>query len=442
MNIITIDCGASFIKGALFQNGEIVKRCRRQAPGIHRDTEILNAVQIELLIPEIYEMMQGLSKGLAEAVLCISNEMHGFLLAGEDGSPYTDYISWQHAFGAFEVKGRSSIDILQEGKYTDDILDTGMHLRAGLPVCGLLYLSRCGYLKKAAGKLFFYTLGDYILRRLSGQEPECHSTNAAATGLYDLRTGKWNEMLVQAAGAEEIIFPDIGTKTLSFELDHTKITALPAVGDQQAALYGAGLRGRKEISFNIGTGAQVSTIVYRPDTAAHYQIRPYFGEGVYLKTIPHIPSGRALNVYIRFIKDILEKFALGQEEEKIWEVLLEAEANVTSGKLKCDMSFFENAVTGHTSGSITEIEEYGFTLGSLMHAVFRQMADNFIWAADKLETDRASIGRVFFSGGIAGKVEKIRSNILEYFAANVEVFIASDETLNGLYLYGREWTAL
>lgn len=431
MNIIAIDCGASFIKGALMKDSKAIRRSCRQAPGICKDTEIFEPNKIETLMLLVREMIIELSQGLAEVCLCIANEMHGFVLAGKEGEPYTDYISWQHEFG------RDSAESLKDERYADAVLHTGMWLRTGLPVCSLLELSRNGHLDQRE-EVFFYTLGDYLLKRLSAQEPVCHPTNAAATGLYDLRTGTWSQELIKAAGACKVRFPQIGNSRLTFQMNGTTITAKPAVGDQQAALYGAGLADENEISFNIGTGAQVSRITRLPAVSKYYQIRPYLMKDVYLKTVPHLPAGRALNVYIRWIREILDRFGCKPEDDKIWEVLLEEEKTAVASHLQCDLGFFENAATGHTFGAITQIGEYDLTLGNLMHTAFKQMADDFLRAADRIGADRGKITKVIFSGGIAVKIEKIRSYILEDFPKDLDVYLAADETLVGLERYGRD----
>ena len=437
MNIIAIDCGASFLKGACLKNQQIIKKIQEYAPQVSLERELTEIVQIEKLVASVYNMVMKLSEGLEQFRLCISNEMHGFLLAYEDGRPYTDYISWQKEYGAVKIAGKSSMDILGEKAYADTIADTGMPLRAGLPVCNLLYLSRQGYLNKTSGKLFFYTLGDYILKRLSGQEPVCHPTNAAATGLYELRSGRWNQRLLQTIGGE-IVFPAIGTENVRFGLPgKTLVTARPALGDQQAALYGAGVLTENTISFNLGTGAQVSTVVRKLSKVPGCQLRPYFN-GAYLKTIPFIPSGRALNVYIRFVKDVLDKFGVHREDDNIWDILLQEEKKVKTSDLLCDMSFFENAITDHTRGSIYNISEYTLTLGNLMHSVLDEMKHNILLAADRVGPQPELVDTVIFSGGIAKKIERLRADILGHYAKDVKVVIAADETLHGLYKYGAD----
>ena len=287
MNTIAIDCGASFIKGALFQNDVIIKRTQRQSPVVHKNEGLLEPIQINHLLPMVKDLILDLAFDVDDFKLCISNEMHGFILAYQDGSPYTDYISWQKEYGNEMIDGKTSVEILSKAELADEILKTGMPLRGGLPSSNLLYLKRKSLLSEST--LSFYTLGDYIIRRLSGQEPVCHPTNAAATGLYDVVNNQWNENLQCIVSSECVTYPIVGITPLEFELGKHHVTCFPALGDQQAALYGAGFENEGDISFNLGTGAQVSKLIRNIELSNKYQIRPYF-KGYYLLSIPHLPS--------------------------------------------------------------------------------------------------------------------------------------------------------
>lgn len=438
MNTIAIDCGASFIKAALIQKGIIVKRKSFQSPPVHNSkNSILFPDYINSLIPEIKKIIIELAGNEKEILLCISNEMHGFILAYSDAAPFTDYISWQKEYGSISINGISSVDILRNQKYSESVFYSGMPLRAGLPTCNLLYLSRSGLIDNAKGTLYFYTMGDYILKCLSGKDPLCHITNAAASGFMDLRTKNWNPNLIEASRAENIIFPKIGTGKLEFRFKDILVHAVSAVGDQQAALLGSGLNNDNSLSFNLGTGAQVSEITSELKCSADYQIRPYF-YGKYLKTIPHLPSGRALNVYLRFFKDLLQKANVEADDDYVWNILINSEAESDNNDLSVDLSFFENPITNNIYGNIVNISEYNFNTSNLMHSVFHQMASNFLWAANVIEPDKEKINTLIFSGGIARKIETIRKIILNYYNNKTDIIIACDETLLGLYKYGQE----
>lgn len=436
MLTITIDCGTSFIKGAAFRDGVMQIVVNRPSPAVQEVESVFNVQWITLLTKTVRQMILELAGNEKEIILCISNEMHGFILAYADGRPYTDYISWQKEFGRIEINGKSAFQLLTEDEERrEDIVNSGMPLRAGLPSSNLYYMSETGALLSDT-ELHFYTLGAYLLKALSGMEPAEHISNAAATGLYSLKSGQWNHRYIAAIGAERIIFPEVGQRSIVFSLDGVTVHALPAIGDQQSALLGAGLLEKEELSFNLGTGAQVSCLVETPTFGQGYQIRPYF-YGKYLKTIPHIPSGRAINVYFRFVKSVLERYGLFIDDDAIWDGMLNAASKgVCDTGMECDMSFFENAVSQHTKGSIQQIGEYSLTLENLLCSVFQEMADNFIYAADKLAPDNLQIKRVIFSGGIARRIEMIRSRIIAHYPSS-DVVVARNETLQGLLYYSQ-----
>ncbi len=429
MNTIAIDCGASYVKGALIIEGKIIKEKRMKAPTVHMNEPITVPVQIDALLNNVTELIRCLSESESEVNLCLSNEMHGFLLADEDGKPVTDYISWQKEYGGEKIDNISSIDILSSEEYKECILKTGMALRAGLPSSNLLYLKRKGIFNNDA--LYFYTLGDFLIRNFTGEEILIHPTNAAGTGLVDVLNMSWESELIKLCAPENVIFPKIGTEKNTIDKFGCRFHVFPALGDQQAALLGAGVDKIGDISFNLGTGAQVSVISINPEYDENYQVRPYFN-GLYLKTVPHIPSGRALNVYYRFISSIFSKFDLHISDDEIWKKFVEC--GNSSGKIKTDLSFFENAITNHTTGSISNIGEFEFTFDNLMYSIQDQMAENCIQAAKRI-TNINEIKHVFFSGGVSKKFNLIRKLIMKYFSDS-DCFIAENETLIGLYKYG------
>lgn len=432
MNTIAIDCGASFLKGALFEDGFIIKRAQRQSPVVHGDEGLLEPVQINHLLPMVKDLILDLASDIDDFKLCISNEMHGFILANPDGSPYTDYISWQKEYGNEMVDGKTSVKILSKEELVDDILKSGMPLRGGLPSSNMLYLKRMFLLPESP--LFFYTLGDFIIREISGQEPVCHPTNAAATGLYDVLNNKWNEKLLEVVTPDSVTFPVVGSKTLEFELANHHVICMPALGDQQAALLGAGFDKEGDISFNLGTGAQVSRLTRNIELSNKYQTRPYF-KGCYLKSIPHLPSGRALNVFFRFFKDVLNAFGYELSEEDIWSRMLDKEKKCEQSSLSVDLSFFQTPLTDHQVGSIENIGENELTVGKLMKAIINQMVTNFIHIANIIEPDKTKVNRIVFSGGVARRIDSLRKGIISYYGNSIPMIVSEDETLIGLSKY-------
>ncbi len=148
------------------------------------------------------------------------------------------------------------------------------------------------------------TLGDYIIYRLTGIIPVMHPTNAAATGLYDLVNRRWNHDYMKALEVNKIIFPEVDEgHCVNWRRGRAEFCFREAIGDQQAALLGAGLSLNTELSINMGTGSQISILSDRLILSDRFQTRPFF-ENKYLLTIPHIPCGRALSVICGFLRNL------------------------------------------------------------------------------------------------------------------------------------------
>ena len=433
MNTIVIDCGASFIKGGLFIDGELhrVMEIAVQSEAAAK-RNILSPIKIDNVLAAVHSILKEFGTGLTAYRLCIANEMHGFLLTDNQQVPVTDYISWQCELGGISLPefNLSAVSLLKKMLPQKTIDNTGMPLRAGLPSSNLLFLKQTNILHELPNPLHFYTLGDYILAALSGQEPVMHPTNAAATGLFNICSGDWEPDLISITTTAGIRFPRIGSSAIEFRYGDSTITAAPAIGDQQAALLGAGLCMPTDISFNLGTGAQVSVLCDAPFFSDVYQIRPFF-LGRYLKTVPHIPCGRAMNVFSRFIQDVLVCYNAGTTEEALWKGMKKAASTATPSLLSCDLSFFENAVTEYSEGNISHISENNLTLSNLTAAMFRQVADNALIAAKRIVPDNSAVKRILFSGGAVRKNEAILNTIKAAYPGT-EYSVAENETLVGL----------
>lgn len=444
MNIIAIDCGASFIKAASLD--EINASVKKELYFKTSEDFVL-----ELVDPEDEALPEKLRKTLSvvkkcilelsnpgeEIILGMSNEMHGFVLANDAMVPYSDYISWQNEFTTQNYDGEISWqDYLFQQLDMEDVERTGMPFKCGLPSCNLAYLMQS---KQIVGEHFyFFTLGDFLLSRLSGDFIPCHETNAAATGLYDLLTGDWNWKLIEILQLQDVKFPDI-VKTQyyqSVEWQGRKLVIFPAIGDQQAALLGSGLQNDTQLSVNMGTGGQVSRISKQCRLSDCYQTRPYFN-GLYLNTVPHIPSGRALNVFYGYIKQIVTTFAPNVCEEELWDWILKEASKSECAEnelMQVDMSFFSNAVTTHTLGSIQGIAESSFDVGNLFCAIYKQMAVNVIRCAGRIVEKESVIKEILFSGGVSNRHSLFQKFVMEHFDHVMKTCV-QNETFLGIYRY-------
>lgn len=122
--------------------------------------------------------------------------------------------------------------------------------------------------------------------------------------------------------------------------------------DMQISITGSGIRAG-DVVVNIATGAQV----IRYDTEfkpGEYEIRPYL-EGSYLYTISNMPSGRNLDVLIRFIKEMINTITDGNiSAQDVWKSVHKAKL-IPDEDLRVETSFYRNpffpdggAITGIT----------------------------------------------------------------------------------------------
>ncbi len=114
------------------------------------------------------------------------------------------------------------------------------------------------------GELAFGTIDTWLVHKLSGGAAHVTDvTNASRTLLMDLKSLRWDEVLLGALGIPDAILPTIaGSAEI---VAHTKgVDGLPdgvpiagIAGDQQAALFGQGCYAQGDVKCTYGTGAFV-----------------------------------------------------------------------------------------------------------------------------------------------------------------------------------------
>lgn len=115
------------------------------------------------------------------------------------------------------------------------------------------------------GELAFGTVDSFLIWRLTGGNVHAtDATNASRTGLYNIRTGAWDEALLNLFGVPAAVLPevrdcagDFGTTKAS--LLGTSIPILGVAGDQQAAAIGQGCFSPGTTKSTYGTGCFVLT---------------------------------------------------------------------------------------------------------------------------------------------------------------------------------------
>jgi glycerol kinase len=114
-----------------------------------------------------------------------------------------------------------------------------------------------------AGEVCFGTIDSFLLFRLTGGRSHLtDATNAARTKLFDIRTGQWDDRLLDRLGVPRAMLPEVRDSQSEFghtELAHfgISIPITGVAGDQQAAAYGQACFTPGMLKATYGTGCFV-----------------------------------------------------------------------------------------------------------------------------------------------------------------------------------------
>jgi sugar (pentulose or hexulose) kinase len=436
MYFLGIDAGASFLKGAVLNvdSGCVERPVRLAFPsflvGKEPDYREVSAEEIIEQVSLLLDQLLASAGNCEGLVLC--GQMHGMVLLGEDGSPLSDFISWQdeRSRAPSAPGGVSYYELLGARLGSTLRQAVGNEVRPGLPVAALFAMKAMGLLPSVPFRAC--SLVDFISSRLCGSRPVTDPTNAAAHGCMDVRRQVWHSETLEAAGLQASDFPEIvspGTRVGSLPARWGGIPCYVGIGDQQAALLGASLHD-EELSLNIATGSQVSILTNEP-APGNFQLRPFF-EGKYLRTVTHIPAGRSLNTLIRLIMGIHDSCDLTAPD--VWSRVDEAVESVHESDLLIDLSFFASA-TGK-QGSITNIRDDNFTIGHLFRASVESMAANYLHFAKQV-CPTEQWRSLLFSGGLVRKVRSLARAIERRFDCPSRYAPVAEDTLQGLLYLAR-----
>jgi xylulokinase len=413
-HFIGLDVGSSFLKGALLDlDRRVLTHCERIpfpgfVPGLAplcREVDPAAVVSaVEALLGRLpLEECSGL-------VLC--GQMHGFVLVDERGAAVSNYISWlDQRVSQGEFDGMAAL-VSEEERHS-----IGNEFRSSIALAELYWLRLHGRLPAGVTPV---SIADYVAGRLCGVAPVLEPTQAAAFGALRLSTLDWHRELIGKLGLETLRWPEVrpaGTKLGEW----LGVPCYASVGDQQCALAGA-LLAERELSVNIGTGSQVGILADRLEQLP-VQTRPYFG-GRFLRTITHIPAGRALSALVGLLTELG-----GAPEEDAWRKIELAVAETPSTDLRAAVTFFPGPCGER--GSLENLHEGNLSVGHVFRAAFDSMARNYAECARRLDPERTA-EKVVFSGGVARRLEGLRERTLSALGLPGRLSPDAEDTLYGL----------
>ncbi len=452
MSFIGIDLGTSFIKGAVLDPETLaIGHVRRVPfpdplpglPPLHREFDpftVLDATRsllADLLIAAGGSVLDGAEA--CEGILMCS-QMHGLVFTTEQGEPRSNLVNWQdqRVLEPHPSGQGTYLDALARQITPDELRQLGNELHPGQPSGVLFWLAEQGRLP--AADLILSSLPDFVLGNLCGTIPTIEATNAAAHGALNRETVDWHNGVIGKLGLDGLRWPLLrqqGEVVGMFQAGRRAIPCYTPVGDYQCALAGALLQ-NGELSLNISTGSQVSTLKSTLEFG-DYQTRPFF-DGRFLATITHIPAGRALAALVR----LLTELAVGQGVTlpEPWQYISRMVSQTGPTQIRANLAFFTSSCGDH--GEFTNVREEELTVGHLFRAAFQNMTDNYYGSAQRLfagGTDGTPPWcNLVFSGGLVQKIDTLRDLIVDRFGVGYRVCPTSEDTLLGLLALGQAFT--
>lgn len=413
MHIIGIDIGATFIKSATL---------------VPREAAVLSPIKVvtppwnpgdPTYLGTIYEHVrdhirrQNNFGGTRAAAIWITGQMGGFtLVSGERATPW---VSWMDR-GIFEPD-ESYYDMWR--KLSQDRL-SWKDLGEIVPGSGASHIYHMCRRLNHVPESTPLSLPDYVAWRLAGcPSPRIEETMAAAFGLYSIRRQQWSIETIDMLGLGSLEMPQIipaGTVLGEYQ----GMPVYVPVGDHQCSVLGSELKD-DEVSINIGTGSQVSTVTLDRNWAVwgHSQVRPYFG-GKYLNCVTHLQGGRLLASIVQMIIEPGKEY-----KPDVW--------NYINTIIPDDTDL--HWTTDSDGGSLSCIRPDNLTGGDLLLAAIKGMALRYHNALTRI---RACGRSLVLSGGAARKIARLRTEIDNAVKTGYRL-VQDHEALRGLAILARSF---
>jgi sugar (pentulose or hexulose) kinase len=429
-DFIAIDVGSSFIKAAILDLDALELRhtLRLPFPGFVPGLPPLSREVAPAAILAAVEDLLGRTVPNAPdcAGLVICGQMQGFVLVDGRGEPVSNYVSWLDQRVTPAEFDEFARHVTPEHRH-----ELGNEFRPGIALPLLYWLRRHGALPPggppggATGEATPVSIADFVVSRLCHAPAVMDPTQAAAFGALRIADMRWHQEVIGRLGLESLRWPEV-VPTGSLAGTWRGAPCYASIGDQQCAIAGALLEDG-ELSVNIGTGSQLS-MIDDPGVATHLQLRPYF-DGRFLRTITHIPGGRALAVLVGLLTELG-----GASEEEAWRRIEPAVAALTATDLRANTAFFPGPC-GH-GGALENLHEGNMTAGHVFRAVFESMARNYQTCARRLDPEGVATHAVF-SGGAARRLPILRELTAAQLGMGYRLSPHPEDTLFGLMVLAR-----
>ncbi len=412
--LLGIDIGTSKVAAAIVEPDGMCWESRSMVHGADLACAPGHAEQDpRVLLDAARQVVRDLEPALRQRVVAVgvTGQMHGVVLVDGQGRPVGPLVTWQD-----QRCDAAFLERLQA--------QTGYMLHSGYGGATLAYVAHGGGVPDDATAAC--TIHDLLAAQLVGTaRPVTDPTNAAAWGLFDLRTLRWDQPAVEAAGISPAWLPEIVPCSacigrLTEEAAETfgmaaSIPVAAALGDNQASLLATLTDPDHEVGLTLGTGGQLSVVLPegfvpgRRGSVPSFEIRPFPG-GRYVAVASALCGGAAW----RWLAETAQAWMidLGVEPppldrlyERLNEVGLAAETS-----LEMDASLAGERHASGRRGCLRGIGSEPMRLGSVARALARGVVRNL--------RDMLPAEYLFGRRRVAASGNALRRNLLLRVAAS------------------------
>lgn len=416
--LLGVDVGTTTLSLILFDPSERTVIHRQTLPSDSFLPEGDGMQDAQRIADRVLEAVASLRAGFPGiAAIGVTGQMHGVVCLDAQGHAVSPLYTWQSPLADSALCG----DILKK---------TGHTVYPGYGHATLYALARNGCLPASARQ--YCTIMDYIVMRLTGRKtPLMHATNAASLGLWNLKENRFDEAALRALALSPLRTPE-ATADIRAAGVHEGIPVSVAIGDNQASFFGSVQDEAHSLLLNYGTGSQLSMVCASPDTPGG-EIRPYLS-GQYLLCRSALCGGRAYAMLEKFFSAFLSQ--AGYESAPQYETLnaLAAAAYAEGKYLRVNTQFCGTRDNPDLRGSITGIDEAGFTPGALALGVLQGMANELHDGFDPAA--HPQIDRLVASGNAVRKNPVLRRLLSDTFSMDLYLPAQQEEAALGAALWG------
>ncbi|QAS53373.1 gluconokinase [Halobacillus litoralis] len=325
--VIGLDLGTTSAKSVVFQeNGHVVAEHEVDYPLNHPQVGYAeqDPLQMETAALEALNLSTRLVESENIVGVGISAAMHSMICMDENGVPLSPSIIWADARSAEEAA-------LLKKESPDVYMRTGTPLHPMSPLSKLLWMKKYRYEPWEQAD-YFVSVKEFLLYRWFGEKVVDYSI-AAATGLFNIHTHKWDEETLHLAGISEgqLFAPVPPTYAMENMREHfaekagLKRSTPFVIGGSDGPLANLGIGAIRpgETAITIGTSGAIRQFSSEPLLDDRQEIFSYsFTDDLWITGGPSNNGGLVL----KWVQQLFETESESLPLEKLSELAAEVEA--------------------------------------------------------------------------------------------------------------------